>query len=552
MSFYLLSYFTENHYNYLPGMRNMDLRQALGVLSKSSPYAVATERDYSLNTIRDDIKKYLYIEMPIEKEVKMTISGILQGQRRVVFLCGSSGDGKSEILTACKKIFSSRVKFHLDATHSFKPNEDAIQTLDKVFQEFEETAVPLVVGINTGMLGNYAEEGNNEFFKKCIQAYLDEGIQSDVVHFINFEDYPKFKIDEVSYTAEFAERVLERLTVKEENIVRQLYDKDKLENFDEDSRRLHTNYELLSIPIVQRTIVDLLFKARLMRDQFLTARSLLDFIFILLTGPGYLFENLFSGSDNELANKIIEFDPAHLRTKKIDRFILVNDLALPDDQFQVFKDSLKTLGIVNLTNSYSYLRLFYVLKSGDFANNFHLNFSEDFNETLIEKYIKIYQLHRDYEDTPEKKKLIKDFYNNTLRTSIRKYNNRNAPKLDKNHYLISELNGYQMVAKLDVKLDSKAIPNFPPKSSSSFTACIKVDDVPLTVPVNINLLNLMQKIVDGYRPNKHDKNTVVLLDELIEELSQVANRVTTLHIVKGDQHFTVKNADEDEFEVSGT
>jgi DNA phosphorothioation-dependent restriction protein DptF len=533
-------------------MRNMDLRQALGVLSKSSPYAVATERDYSLNTIRDDIKKYLYIEMPIEKEVKMTISGILQGQRRVVFLCGSSGDGKSEILTACKKIFSSRVKFHLDATHSFKPNEDAIQTLDKVFQEFEETAVPLVVGINTGMLGNYAEEGNNEFFKKCIQAYLDEGIQSDVVHFINFEDYPKFKIDEVSYTAEFAERVLERLTVKEENIVRQLYDKDKLENFDEDSRRLHTNYELLSIPIVQRTIVDLLFKARLMRDQFLTARSLLDFIFILLTGPGYLFENLFSGSDNELANKIIEFDPAHLRTKKIDRFILVNDLALPDDQFQVFKDSLKTLGIVNLTNSHSYLRLFYVLKSGDFANNFHLNFSEDFNETLIEKYIKIYQLHRDYEDTPEKKKLIKDFYNNTLRTSIRKYNNRNAPKLDKNHYLISELNGYQMVAKLDVKLDSKAITNFPPKSSSSFTACIKVDDVPLTVPVNINLLNLMQKIVDGYRPNKHDKNTVVLLDELIEELSQVANRVTTLHIVKGDQHFTVKNADEDEFEVSGT
>ncbi|MFT6777454.1 MAG: DNA phosphorothioation-dependent restriction protein DptF [Paraglaciecola sp.] len=166
----------------------MDLRQALSVLSKSSPYAVATERDYSLNTIRDDIKKYLYIEMPIEKEVKIAITGISQGQRRVVFLCGSSGDGKSEILTACKKIFSSRVKFHLDATHSFKPNEDAIQTLDKVFQEFEETAVPLVVGINTGMLGNYAEEGNNEFFKKCIQAYLNEGTQSDVFHFINFED----------------------------------------------------------------------------------------------------------------------------------------------------------------------------------------------------------------------------------------------------------------------------------------------------------------------------------------------------------------------------
>jgi DNA phosphorothioation-dependent restriction protein DptF len=529
----------------------MDLRQALGVLSKSSPYAVATERDYSLNTIRDDIKKYLYIEMPIETEVKRAISGISQGQRRVIFLCGSSGDGKSEILTACKKLFSTRAKFHLDATHSFKPHEDAIQTLDKVFQEFEDTAVPLVVGINTGMLGNYAEEGNNDFFKKCIQEYLNEGIESDVVHFINFEDYPKFKIDEVGYTAEFAERVLKRLTAKEENIVRQLYDKDKLEISDEDSRRLHANYELLSLPYVQKTIVDLLFKARLMRDQFLTARTLLDFIFILLTGPGYLFENLFSGSGNELASKIIEFDPAHLRTKKIDRFILANDLSLPDDELQVFKDSLKTLGIVNLTNSHSYLRLFYVLKNGDFANNFHRDFSQDFNESLIEQYIKIYQLHRDYDDTLEHKKLLKDFYNNTLRASIRNYNNRNAPRIGKDYYLISELNGYQLVAKLDIKIDSKSIANVPPKFSSSFTACIKVEGKSLSVPVNINLLNLMQKIVDGYRPNKHDKNTVVLLDELLEEIARVANRVSTLHVFKDNQHISVKKIDEDEFEVSG-
>ncbi|MFT6777455.1 MAG: DNA phosphorothioation-dependent restriction protein DptF [Paraglaciecola sp.] len=338
---------------------------------------------------------------------------------------------------------------------------------------------------------------------------------------------------------------------EESNIVRQLYDKDKLENTDEESRRLHTNYELLSLPYVQKTIVDLLFKARLMRDQFLTARSLLDFIFILLTGPGYLFENLFSGSDNELANKIIDFDPAHLRTKKIDRFILVNDLALPDDEFQVFKDSLKTLGIVNLTNSHSYVRLFYVLKGGDFANNFHHNFSQDFNETLIEQYIKIYRLHRDYDDTLEYKKLLKDFYNNTLRAAIRNYNNRNAPKLDKDCYLISEFNGYQLVAKLDIKLDSKSITNVTPKSSSSFTACIKVEDESLLVPVNINLLNLMLKIVDGYRPNKHDKNTVVLLDELLEEIARVAKRVSTLHVLKGDQHITVKKIDEAEFEVSG-
>ena len=61
----------------------------------------------------------------------------------------------------------------------------------------------------------------------------------------------------------------------------------------------------------------------------------------------------------------------------------------------------------------------------------------------------------------------------------------------------------------------------------------------------------MKRIADGYRPNKHDKNTVVLLDELIDEIAQVANQVSTLHIIKENKHFTVKNIDDEEFEVSG-
>ena len=170
----------------------MDFREAIGILSKASPYAVSTERDQTSANILEDIKKYLYIEMPIEIDVREAISEVSHGQRRVIFLCGSSGDGKSEILTACKKRFSSRAKFHLDATHSFTPHEDAIQTLDKVFHEYESDSVPLVVGINTGMLGNYAEEGGNEYFKNCISAYLESGTELNDVRFINFESYPKF------------------------------------------------------------------------------------------------------------------------------------------------------------------------------------------------------------------------------------------------------------------------------------------------------------------------------------------------------------------------
>lgn len=530
----------------------MRLKEALSVLSKSSPYAVSTDRVEKGKNELDSIKAYLYIDMPIAKHVAKRVSSFSKGKPEVLFLCGSSGDGKSELLTECKKTFGTRVKFHLDATHSFTPRENAIQTLDKLFNQYLEESMPLVVGINTGMLGNYAEEGNNEFFKTKIQSYLDDGIDGNGVHFIDFERYPKFEINDKGYISVFAEKVLKKLTAKESNIIRQIFDKDVLENEDAESRRLQANYELLSLPAVQKTVIDLLFKVRLMKDQFVTARSLLDFIFMILSGPGYLFDNLFSGGDNELANKVVEFDPAHLRTKKIDRFILANDLGLPDVEFEEFKFHLTELGVENLNNSHSYLRLFYILKNEDYANNYHERFSQDFSQSLIEEFINIYQKHRDYDSRDdEHRSVIRDFCNNTLRTAIRKYNNRNAPNLLKGHYLISEKNGYQLVAKLDIKPDLKNVISPPIHQVSFFTASIFVGNKSLTIPVNINLLQLMKRIIDGYRPNKHDKNTVVLLDELVEKISKIASQETTLHIINGGQHITVTDDEDDKYEVSG-
>ncbi len=529
----------------------MRLKEALSVLSKSSPYAVSTERVEQNKGKLDEVKDYLYIDMPIAKAVEKRISSFSTDKPEVLFLCGSSGDGKSELLTTCKKKYRTRAHFHLDATHSFDPRENAIHTLDKVFSDYLSQSKPLVVGINTGMLGNYAEEGSNEVFKKTIREYLESGSDGDGMFFIDFEKYPKFVIDDNGFTSVFAEKLLKKLTAEEDNLIRQIFDKDKLEYTDLDSRRLQANYELLSLPAVQRTVVDLLFKARLMKDQFVTARSLLDFIFMLLAGPGYLFDNLFSGGDNELANKVVEFDPAHLRTKKIDRFILANDLDLPDSEFEEFKSHLKELGVEKLKASHSYLRLFYVLKYENYANNYHERFSQDFSQSLIEEYISIYQKHREYDNSDECRSIIRDFCNNTLRTAIRKYNNRNAPNLRQSQYLISEKNGYQLVVKLDIKPDLKSVPRHPPTQVSYFTACISVGNQSLTLPVNINLLQLMKRIVDGYRPNKHDKNTVVLLDELVEEISKIASQEKTLHIINGEQHITVTDDEDDKYEVSG-
>lgn len=228
----------------------MRLKEALSVLSKSSPYAVSTERNAQRQSLLDEIKSYLYIQMPIEIAVNKAISSFGANDKKILFLCGSSGDGKSELLTKAKQQYGQRINFHLDATHSFDPQGTAIETLDKVFEKFNQGSTPLVVGINAGMMGNYAEEGKDQNIKTVISRYLTnrKSITEDII-FINFEDYPKFAIHEHGYDSEFAQKLLDRITQPNDNIIRQLVEKEKQLN-DFGSQRIITNFELLSIPSV--------------------------------------------------------------------------------------------------------------------------------------------------------------------------------------------------------------------------------------------------------------------------------------------------------------
>ena len=57
-----------------------------------------------------------------------------------------------------------------------------------------------------------------------------------------------------------------------------------------------------------------------------------------------------------------------------------------------------------------------------------------------------------------------------------------------------------------------------------FPVCLKVGDEPLqTFNVNLSFLELVSKINDGYRPNKHDKNTIVILEEMESYLRNARN-----------------------------
>lgn len=528
----------------------IDFRTALSVMSKSSPYAVSTERSTKLSADLDAVKEYLYVQTSIETDFEKHLISLSSSDKKIIFLCGSSGDGKSEILTKFNSKYDNRADFHLDATHSFRPGDSAIETLDELFLNFEKTPKPLIVGINTGMLGNYAQEGAVVEVTQSIKAFLDKQETPENHIYLDFEDYPKFTLEIGGHTSKFVKDLLQKITAKENNLIRQHYDVEEQKH--NSDKKLCSNYKLLEREEVQDVIIDLLFKARLMKDQFLTARALLDFIFHLLAGPGYLFDNLFKKGENELTNIISDFDPSYKRTKKIDKFILSHSLQLPDTDFEDYKTALTELNVRRGQNAESYLRLFYLLRKSNYANEYHKQFVNDFDEQLIDNYSEIWHLHTGFDNSPEQKEKLRQFYRRTVIIAIHKYNNRNAPKLTKGEFFISEHNGYFLASSLELKADPKAIKNNFENNTSFFTAYFRVGNKTLSLMVNINLLNLMQRIVAGYRPNKHDKNTVVLLDELIDEITDIANSTDTLYILgKGKQQYKITNIDDEDFEVSG-
>lgn len=223
----------------------MRLRDVLSVLSKSSPYAVKTERELAKSDALDEVKNYLYVETDIEKDFHDQLKSLSFGEKKIIFLCGSSGDGKSEILTRYSKQYKHKAHFHLDATHSFGPQETAIQRLNQVFADYESGSLALVVGINTGMLGNYAEEGGNDKVKLAVKAFLQKHNVTSEFVFLDFEQYPKFKLESHRYSSKFTEQLIQRITAQEDNIIRQYFDKERA--LPEPANVLCQNFELLSL-----------------------------------------------------------------------------------------------------------------------------------------------------------------------------------------------------------------------------------------------------------------------------------------------------------------
>ncbi|EPT6245147.1 DNA phosphorothioation-dependent restriction protein DptF [Escherichia coli] len=546
-------------------MSAITLRKALGVLAKSSSFSVTTVTHRQKDEF-DQLKEQLFVKQEIETELQRYLDVAKPGE--IIFLCGSSGDGKSEILTRCKSNprYQQRFSFHLDATHSFAPRQSAIDALNDLFSNHHQYSSPLLIGINTGMLANFAREGAecHLAIRTAIDSFLsadqeeNRPYRSGHCSFFDFEHYPKFQFNEKKQYSSFIKTLLDNLTRNDDsNLFQFIFRHDETVN---PELKEVANYKLLCLPGVQDVLITQLFKARLIKDQFVTTRTLLDFLHHLLMGPGYLFDNLFTGAENDLIKKVSDFDPARLHTYEIDQFILRYELGLVDPELDDFLAALAPLHIrfdrqcVNPGDAASLIRLFWLLQDESLGNNYHQKFSVFFNESLFEHYSEIWHLHKNYIADSEQKKALNRFYTSELIAGIQRYANRKAPELSmqKEEFFLGEYGGVKITAPVELKPDWEAIRNKNTAHPTGFDVHLKVgQNSLLPVRIGLNLFELLNKLNNGYRPNKYDKNAIVLLDEIVDLITEQAKSSSEIKFYAGGRRVYRAKADDDMITISG-
>ena len=519
----------------------MNFRDLLDTLARSSAEAVST-----LAKSSDEIEKfrgYLYVETEIEQQFVASLEGV-SNSNQIIFLCGSSGDGKSQLLRRYYKKYESKFSFHLDATHSFRPDQNAVQALNELFDRHKASDRPLIVGINIGMMFNFQNTGDERHadIKDAISKFIDGERTIGPYRFLSFEDYPKFSLKEDAVGSEFISALLSKVTAPDDkNPLYVAYKADSAHH----SQHIHENFRILQEPEVRTLIVRTLLHARLKYDQFLSARALLDFIYNLIAGDSILFDNLFLAPGDSLAISMASLDPCLFRSQRIDEFVVQRSLEVKDAEFDEFKDAfMAKYGFFNMGPT-SWIRAFYVMKDVDVGNNYHKRFADDFRRKLFEDYIHVWQLHQALDD----KKQLREFYDKTLIASLTKFANRLLTGLGSDAIYLAQRNGVTITTKIRIAMDSKALASPVPGQIHSFHAAIKVGDTAIQpFPVTLSFLDLAERIMSGYRPNRHDKNTIVILEEVIDEVTRVASQNGALSFIRGKNEWSLLLED-DEFVV---
>ena len=504
-----------------------------------------------------EFKQYLHVKREIQEELFNKLNEVKdKSTSQLVMLCGSVGDGKSHLLAYLNSKhpeIMNNFKIHNDATESFDPDKTAIDTLANVLKAFDNDHInnsneKLILAINLGVLNNFMESDYaKEQYSKLNELLNETNIfdseatsqnyDKDPIHIISFSDYNLFELYENHVDSQYLNNLFKKITDKtNENPFYQAYLRDKANEY---NGPIRYNYELLMNENVRNEICQLVINAIVKFKRIVSTRELLNFIYEIIVPPvikeyenidevyDYMEEILpnliYTTSERSPLLKIIAMhDPLHLRHEILDDFLIklnmagdlsaiIKEYLIECDETTAFVESIGNNPLLEFRGNEemiinTIIRYSSILGIDDIKYIFTRNSYREFTH-----YLYAYNTH----DKNGFKELFEKVKGAVFRW-------KGSPK--KNYILIEELSNFNIAERIDLKPDLSNLQNHVDELGNRFKTDIllkfKVNHNEDIIPLNIDytLYRMITKLNNGYKPNKNDKEDLVIFNEFIDEL----------------------------------
>lgn len=541
------------------GGQQRSLLQEISRLKDSAKEAIENANEFS------GFKEYLHID----RKIQLEIEEVLKDQQtatsaNLILLCGSVGDGKSHLLAYLKKKhpeIMNNYYIHNDATESFSPGKDAMDTLEELLLPFsdnhiENTTQKTILAINLGVLHNFIYHDHKTAAFTKLKRFVEESdlfSQSIVTNYevspfslFNFTDYHSFELAEEGAVSNFYQAILYK--VFSEGLDNPFYQAYKRDIANQNRTMLHENYEFLQNEFVQKQVISLVVQSIVRNKLVISTRAFLNFIADILISDNLdkvnkltNFEKLqqatpnllFQSVDRSLILKSISMlDPIHKRTATTDNLIVqlntLNDWKSINDYY--LKDSMTKNWLAPFESNTELAPSLFSEYFESFVRMVYLT-NSDFAKTLKDDSYESYMKSLYYFNMGDKKE-IRNFYEE-FKDIIFHWKG----SLKRDYILLSHpFDKYKLGQKLSVKpvalFSTEQNESVLETFKSTITVGYKNENSSEQASLDIDypLYELLWKVSKGYRPTKGDEDEAIKFTEFIDKIMQFGDKKEELLI----------------------
>jgi DNA phosphorothioation-dependent restriction protein DptF len=547
-------------------------------LQDSSQEAIENASQFSV------FKDYMHVDRKIQLDFEQILekrNNQLKGN--LILLCGSVGDGKSHLLAYLKEkkgYLIDQYKIFNDATESFSPDKNAMETLEDVLKGFsdehiEETDEKVILAINMGVLHNFINANHKEYSYSKLKGLVEESglfspnitthYSADSFDLLSFGDYHPYELTKNGHTSSFYLTLMEKIFSKnEENPFYRALIEDEKRDF---HTMVHENYRMLQNEFVQKQITNLLIEAIVKFKLVISARAFLNFIADIMIPDDLRSLPLMSEFDvlknsvptllfgrkerSVILHSMNHADPIHKRASSIDQVVIdLNTLSDWEGLIEEYIASetgegwLKPLADGTALTGYSFDLFFKTFIRAAYLTN------QQFSSKLEDRHYNEFIKNLYYFNVGEKEPIIK-FYGD-IKSAI--FNWKGSPQKEY-IYINKPDEKFRLAQKLVLKPTVSHIKTNTEEVLYSFKSSIMIgyhrgdQTTREFLDIDYPLYELLMKVEDGYRPNKKDVEDAIKFVEFIDKLMTFGEKKNELliHYPNDKKFYKIKKDDFERF-----